>query len=143
MKGRKPKLHVVADREGARSARRPAPPLVAGDFDPPQPLGEIGLAEWKRIRAEAPWISAASAGALWLRCATFEDMIAARADIKKRGRLIRTRNGSVKNPSLQVAREAASLIVRIDIEMGLTSISEQKVHAPAGPAVDELEDRIG
>jgi phage terminase small subunit len=144
MKGRKPKLFAVASREGTLKGKRKSPPLPVGDFDPPHPLGEIASSEWSRVRAEAPWISAASAGLLWMRCAKFQDMMEARADIVARGKLIETRNGSVRNPSLQIERESAAFIIRADVELGLTSCSEQKVSAPRqGASIDALEEAIG
>ena len=143
MKGRKPKLFAVSEAKGNTGHRKARTmPSIAGEFDPPFELGAIGASEWRRIRAEAPWISAASAGALWLRCSAFEDLMQARIDIENRGRLIETRNGSVKNPSMQVEREARAFVMRADIEMGLTPCSQQKMPAPAVAGVDPMETAL-
>jgi P27 family predicted phage terminase small subunit len=144
MKGRKPKLFALDKQEGSPSRRkRKVPARQNGDFDPPFGLSELAAEEWKRIRAEAVWISAASAGLLALRCEAYAEWMQAREDIKKRGTLIETRNGDVKNPSLQIAREARAYLLRADAELGLTSCSEQRVNAPTKtPAVDAVEDAL-
>lgn len=140
MPGRKPKNNALKLLEGNRGKR----PLrnvasVAGDFEPPFQLGEIARKEWDRIRAEAKWIQAPSAWVLAERCVAVQDLQTAREDIQARGLLVTTRNGDVKNPSLQIIREARQFILRADTELGLTAISQQKVDAPVSAALDPIE----
>jgi len=141
MKGRKRKPYLLAKLDGDTGKRSvetgvvPAP----GDFEPTFELGVVARAEWDRIRIEAPWISASSALLLSERCQAFEDLVTARRDIKKRGKLLKTKNGMVKNPSMQIVRDARQFIARVDPEFGLTSCSESKVHARPKEAIDALE----
>lgn len=135
MKGRKRKLFAIGEREGNTSKRkRPAPPKVSGDFDPPFALGPAAIAEWNRIRADAPWISAASAGLLAMRCATYQDWTE-----------IRKKIAAENNPDWRLhqrERDAKLYIIRADTELGLTSCSEQKVSAPERGPIDAAEEAI-
>jgi hypothetical protein len=137
MRGRKPKLFAIASREGNTGKRRPrpAPPAVSGDFEPPFELGGIARAEWDRIRVEAPWISAASAGVLAMRCATYGDWVNIRREIAES-----------KDPDWRIhqrERDAKNYIMRADTELGLTSVAQQKVSAPSTAATDALDEAIG
>lgn len=138
MKGRKRKLYAVEEQDGntGKRKRRQAIPVSASDFDPPFELGTVALQEWTRIRGDAPWISAGSAGLLAMRCATYQDWMEIRKEIA----------GST-DPDWRLhqrERDAKTYILRADTELGLSSCSQQKVSAPSSvAAIDALEDKIG
>lgn len=143
MKGRKPQL--VRMEAGNTSKRKPRASVVVptGVFDPPFELTPIARVEWDRILAEAPWLRAAHSALLAERCECFADIVSARADINARGNLIETRNGAVKNPSLQILRESRTALIRMDTELGITPCSQNKVGTvDTGPQVDALEAQL-
>jgi P27 family predicted phage terminase small subunit len=145
-KGRKPKPYLLKASEGNRGHRKLKPPPVApaGQFEPPFPLEGIARGEWDRILLEAPWLRASEAMALADRCLCFQRMMEAEQDIAKRGMVVRTRNGKVKNPSVQIARGYRLSVQKHDVELGLTWAARSRGGAEGDSfaAVDALEDKL-
>lgn len=53
--------------------------------------------------------------------------MAAEADITKRGHVVKTRNGKVKNPSIQISRDYRTTVMQCDARLGLTVLDRERV----------------
>ena len=150
VKGRKPKPFLLKATGSGRGRRKPNPEsaLAAGEFAPPFPLDGIALREWKRIIAEAGWLQRSQAVAIADRCICFQRMLEAEEDVRQRGIIVRTRNGKVKNPSVQIARGYRISLQRHDEVLGLTPAGQMRVDtmpslfSPTNHEEDPIERKI-
>lgn len=130
-KGRKPKPKpfLLKATGGTRGRKKltPEASLAPGEFAPPFPLPPIALREWKRILAEAGWLKQSQSVAIADRCICFQRMLEAEEDVQTRGIVTRTRNGKVKNPSVQIARQYRISLQRHDEVLGLTPAGQMRV----------------
>ncbi len=144
MKGRKPKPYLVKAAAGNPGKRKLQPGVqpAATPFDPPMPLEGAAAEEWRRVVSEATWLRAPEAAAIADRCLCWARLLEAEADIAERGFIVRTRNGKVKNPSVQIAREYRKAIQAYDAALGLTTIARERL-SPAKPeGGDALENAL-
>ena len=145
-RGRKRKPYVVKQAEGNRG-RRPLEPGIEPPptvFAPPFELNEAAKQEWDRLLGECYWLRSTEAYAIADRCRCVARLADCEADIQKRGHVVKTRNGKVKNPSIQIGREYRAAIQRYDSELGLTTASRQRLHgsSSATDQVDGLESKL-
>lgn len=133
--GRKPKPFFLKLTEGNRGHRtlKPGVDLPSGPFEPPFPLDGIALREWERITTVAYWLCESESAAIADRCLCFQRMLESEEDIRRRGVVVRTRNGNVANPSIRIARSYRLSIQRHDSELGLTASSRSRVDGDSVP----------
>ena len=90
-------------------------------------LDDVAQAEWDRIVSVAFWLKPTETGILTLRCMAWSRLMAAEADITKRGHVVKTRNGKVKNPSIQISRDYRTTVMQCDARLGLTTLDRERI----------------
>lgn len=151
-RGRKPKpshLKILDGNTGRRPKksqedRSPRPRPTAPE--PPKALSAEARAEWGRVVPELDRIgmlTVVDRAALVVYCETWSTYVRAQADVKRRGVLVTGYRGSrVKNPALQIARDAAQLVRAMCSEFGLTPSSRGRMSVPEANEDDELDSQI-
>ena len=136
MKGRKQTPNVIHIATGSRNRRKSEPVHASPLGDPPDVLVGQSLAVWREMVKE---LSAAGVGArvdawgLACYCIAVADLEEAEADIRKRGTIVRGKQGMVKNPSCSIKKEAMTQIRHFANEFGLTPAARGKVKATPPP----------
>ena len=109
-------------------------------WDAPADLPAVGQAEWRRL---VPLLSLSEAQRETLRfyCAAFALHEIAAAQVFALGPTVEGRNGTganiVKNPALQVMRDASMLALRWAVELGITPRSKGKLEHPVNKRTSE------
>lgn len=164
-RGPKPKpaaLKLLAGNPGKRpvgGASRGR--LRRGVPDRPRELTGEAAAEWDHVAAEldaAGLLATTDRGILAAYCCAVADMLAARAEIIRAGRFLRTpvqtSTGNVvgeavkEHPACKMLDRASGRVQRFAAELGLTPAARSRIEgdtpaeAPAGNKVLELRERI-
>jgi len=127
------------------------------DADPPTWLAREGKAEWRRLlkatAAYPTWLQEVDRGGLACYCALWAELVEAATDVAKRGSLVPGRSSAdqarggdggeailVKNPSVQVMRDAQAALRAWSKELGFTPDARSKVERGSIERVgDDLE----
>jgi P27 family predicted phage terminase small subunit len=140
MAARKPYLLKQAEGNRGKRKNKPAIQPPPGEMVPTVELDPVAQAEWNRVLSVAYWLRPSDAGILTLRCVSWSRWVAAEADVAKRGNTIRTRNGNVKNPSIQISRDYRLTIIQCDTKLGLNAIDRERITAEQKPQIDPLDE---
>lgn len=113
----------------------------------PRWLDDEGTAEWRRVvpaLAATGLLAKVDRAALALLCDAWSQYVAARREIKKRGKVIVTANGRwVKNPTVTIMNEAAARWQRLAAQFGLTPSSRAGLANPKeNPQENRGKDRF-
>ncbi len=147
--------HLRAVPDSAAERRHAvAEPLVDGRRpSPPSWLPREGKAEWRRIVAAVEawpgWLRSTDRAALVAYCAAWAVWVEAMRDVAERGALVPGRSsadaardgaGLVKNPSVQVARDAAVSLRSWARELGFTPDARGRIDLGAFDPPDASPD---
>lgn len=129
----------VLHGQASRTAPVVGGPL--GEPDPPDWLPEAGQDEWVRVvEACAPhptWLQHGDVAILTAYCATWATWLEAAQDVAARGALVPGRSSAdasgedgprlVKNPAVQIARDAAAQLRALCRELGFSPDARRRV----------------
>lgn len=143
--GRRPKpthLKIVEGNPGKRSLNRREPVPPVEPVEPPSFLSPLARAEWDRvvpILDKMHLSSTADLQTLACYCEAVADHIKARELLLNTTVLVKGQRGNlVKNPALQMARDAMNMIRMLAGEFGFTPSSRSRIELP-GEDVGDLE----
>ena len=151
--GRPPKptrLKLVEGNRGKRPISHNEPMPKLGAPEKPDSLSSVASAEWDHIVPELDRIgllSLVDRAALVMYCEAVSIHDAALTVLNKSEILIRRGGKSakdqiVKNPALQVARDAAQTARLFGAPFGLTPGDRARMTLPSGAGVDSIEDLL-
>ena len=139
-----PELKLIA---GARKDRinDKAPELIEDDFEPPETLDKIALAEWKRIVPDlrnAGVLSKTDRAALEIYCETYSQWRQAIKLIQTKGiTVVDDETGEVKvAPWYRIAETAGKACRALLEQFGCTPSSRGRVKAEKESEKDEFEE---
>lgn len=139
---RKPKAMAELDGNPGKRPYNDIPEPRKGAPKPPHWLKDEALAEWGRIVPELEAIgmlSVVDRAALTAYVSAWATFVEATKDIEQRGVVVpsaRDDDGMVKNPSVQMQRDALAQIKTWCIEFGLTPAARGKIALPSEAAPD-------
>jgi P27 family predicted phage terminase small subunit len=134
MRGRKPTptaLKLLRNNPGRRplNPHEPKPPAVRSA--PPAWLTGAAATEWRRIAPELSrlgLLTTIDRDALAAYCQTFARWREAEAEIKKRGMVLKGRDGGpVKSPFITIADRALAQLLRYQEQFGMTPSARSRV----------------
>lgn len=137
---RKPK--EIAELEGNPGKRpyKDIPEPRRGAPKPPAWMTGEALAEWGRIVPELTAINLLSVvdrAALVAYCESWSTFVSATEDIETRGTIVEGRDGNmVRNPAVQMQRDALDQIKKWVAEFGLTPSARAKMQLPSDHGAD-------
>ncbi len=150
MRGRKPKPTLMKELDGnpgkrAVNDREPVPP--DGVPDCPEHLDEEARAEWFRTAAalkEMGLLSQADRSALAAYCVAYSRWVAAEAQVKKFGTIVKSpaQGFPMKSPYLTVADQAMEAMRKFMVEFGLTPSSRSRIRVPLDHGRQDEFDRF-
>jgi P27 family predicted phage terminase small subunit len=142
--GRKPtptKLKLLKGNPGGRPVNTQEPKPTPKAPQVPTWLSPEAKQEWKRVVPELDrlgLLTLVDRSSLSAYCESWATFVKAQKDVTKRGVLVTGYRGSkVKNPSLQIARDAMQAIRGFAAEFGLTPSARTRL------TIDEHDDDDG
>ncbi|MFH9587921.1 phage terminase small subunit P27 family [Streptomyces luteogriseus] len=120
-------------------------PVVGGPLgqpDPPEWLPPVGQEEWERVTeacaTHPTWLQHGDVAILTAYCATWAIWLEAAQDVARRGALVPGRSSAdaaggedgprlVKNPAVQIARDAAAQLRALCRELGFSPDARRRV----------------
>jgi P27 family predicted phage terminase small subunit len=147
MRGRKPKptkLKLLEGNPGKRRINTEEPQPPKGTPEPPNFLDEEARAEWFRtatILQEMGLLSLADRSALAAYCTAYSRWVAAEAQVKKYGTIVKSPNKGfpMKSPYLTVADQSLETMRKFMVEFGLTPSSRSRIRTPGSAKADDLD----
>lgn len=151
--GRQRRPAALRKREGDRSkvgARKFVEQLAAE----PRGIGMPQMSEhlspeaarlWRDVVAALPagLLSGADCCLLEIFCCEWQTFREADRDIQRRGLLVRSRAGRIRNPSLAIRDQAARLMFTVGAAIGLSPASRARLIAPSTADADPLSLLLG
>ena len=146
MRGRKPTptaLKLLRGQTARNSALEPKPP--AGVPECPPDLDDIAKRQWNSLAAVlSPMgcLTTADATSLKILCAALSRYDRATKAMASEGEVVEhDKQGRIRNPWLQVLREAEATIDKISTKFGMTPMDRTRIKVGGdGKRKDELQD---
>ena len=126
-------LKVVNGTRPSRVNKAEPKPTPAEGVQAPATLSEVALGIWQEV---APDLERKGVLTTWDRnclavfCEAMADHRGASALVAEQGVMVKTQRGYVKNPALQVKRDAAQVAMRAMGELGLTPSARSTLKMP-------------
>jgi P27 family predicted phage terminase small subunit len=132
-----PKHMRLVHGEDRPAVRTPS----VNELKPPRWMPKQGRDEWRRVlemvKQYPGWITTADIPTLTAYCSTWTLFVDASKDVADRGHVVparsstdRARDAMVKNPSVQIARDAAASLRRWITELGFSPLSRGSLDVP-------------
>jgi P27 family predicted phage terminase small subunit len=144
--GRKPKpthLKLIEGNPGKRPVPRSEPKPEPKAPKPPTDLHGDALREWRRVAPQLErlgLLTGLDRAALSAYCWAWARLLAAQRVLADSGVLVKQRgNRTVKNPAIQVARDAAAECRAWCAEFGMTPSARGRMALPDRPGDDDLD----
>ena len=138
--GRKPRptavLKAVGDRRWKRRGSEPAFSATKSPPKPPAWMSTVAKAEWRLVAKELHTtgvLTVVDHATLEVYCQSFAFWRKAEKQLATERMTIMTRNGSKKNPLVQITRDAKAMMLRFAVELGITPSSRSRVTSPKQP----------
>jgi hypothetical protein len=101
----------------------------------PIKLSRVARREFKRVAAEMYWLQDSDSGLLAERCAVFDRLRQAEADVDGRGTLVAGHRGhQILNPSARYARQLLDQLARLDDRLARRRLRKTSPTADPPPA---------
>lgn len=140
------RLNELRGNPGKRAVNGSEPEPTKGAPLPPADLQGEALAEWGRIVPELDslgMLTKVDRAYLVAYCEAWSTFNDARQAMREHGPLVSGRDGNlVKNPSAQVMRDAADLMLKFGSRFGLSPSDRTKLSVPSGEANDGQDAQI-
>jgi P27 family predicted phage terminase small subunit len=129
-----------------RDGNTPEPPSGEKVPRPPLKLDRIAQREWKRIATPLHAMGVLKeidTSALLAYCEAWSDFVDARNKLAESGaKVIKTKNGNIiENPYYSIKKRAMEILLRFQIEFGITPSSRMRIQVPKAPK-GTLRDRL-
>ncbi len=148
MRGRKPKptaLKLLEGNPGKRPVNDREPVAPDGVPECPDYLDDVARSEWfhtSSVLKDMGLLSRADRAALAAYCVAYSRWVAAEAQVKKYGTIVKSpaKGFPMKSPYLTVADQAMESMRKFMVEFGLTPSSRSRIKVPnKSEAADEFD----